>query len=227
MARPSPVSSRTSWASLRWKGLGPRGGLIAAVGHLLLHGGDAPHGEAAAAHGRADLGVGVLEQVFGDESGGDLVESPGGGHAVSVLEAFEAAIGDAEVELGDAAAVVGHLADDFGPATGVSVVLPRSWVLVYQVCQGGKIFTTEDTEGAEVKSCGERESALSDWGTSYPFCRLGPSKWECIRRWQPSNRPIPRTESAGPLPVGRFGRADSAGSSMLACCGSDDARARL
>ena len=124
------------------------GAALAALGRFLFHGGDAAHG-AYAAVGVAEVGGGVLDQVLGDEAWGDLVYSPSGGRSVVVAEAFEGALGDAQVELDNAAAVVGLLAD----------YLREGWVFLL-CCYAHKFyhitrvkregFTTEDTEGTEV-----------------------------------------------------------------------------
>ena len=117
-------------------------------------GGAAHEGQEAAAQGVAALGVVVLLQVLGDESWGYLVESPGGGHAVAVLEAFEVAIGDAEVELDDAASAVGLLADYLRHG---GVFLLCCCAHVFYCIRGvkGKLFTAEDAEG---DSLWERET---------------------------------------------------------------------
>ena len=109
MARPSAVSSRMSFASLRRKGLdrrgasSPRSPVSFFIGAMLLM---------LRPLGVAEVGWGVLDQVLGDEAWGDLVEAPGGGGAVVVPEAVDGSLGDAEVELDDASAIVGDLADD-------------------------------------------------------------------------------------------------------------------
>ena len=66
----------------------------------------------------------VLQQVLLDEAGGDLVDAPGGGRAVVVAEAFDVAIGDAQVELDDESSAVGFLADYLG----------QGWVFLSYYC---------------------------------------------------------------------------------------------